>query len=83
MMQNITLSTDAEVLAQMRVFAKEHNTTVNQIVRDHFRELLGQKPNRDALADELDRLIDKYAGYPEEGWKFNREELYLRGKHGG
>jgi hypothetical protein len=83
MMQNITLSADGDILAQMRAYAKEHSTTVNQIVRDHFEELLGQKPNRKEMAEELDRLIDDYAGYPEEGWKFNREELHLRGRHGG
>jgi hypothetical protein len=83
MMQNITLSADADIIAQVRVYAKEHNTTVNQLVRDHFEEILGQKPNREAVSKELDELIARYAGYPEEGWKFNREELYLRGKHGG
>ena len=83
MMQNITLSADAEVITQMRVYAKTHNTTVNQIVRDHFEELLGQQPNREDLANELDQLVEKYAGYPDEGWKFNREEIYLQGRHGG
>jgi hypothetical protein len=83
MMKNITLSADSETIAQVRIYAREHNTTVNQIVRDHFTALLEQKPHRETLAERLDQLIEKYAGYPEEGWKFNREELYLRGKHGG
>jgi hypothetical protein len=83
MMKNITLSADSETIAQVRVYAREHNTTGNQIVRDHFAKLLEQKPHRETLAERLDQLVEKHAGYPEEGWKFNREEIYLRGKHGG
>jgi pyrroloquinoline quinone (PQQ) biosynthesis protein C len=80
MMQNITLSADADIITQMRLYAKEHNTTVNQIVRDHFSHLLDEKPSRDVLAEKLDRLVEKHADYPEEGWKFDRSEIYLRGE---
>ena len=52
MMQNITLSADSETIAQMRVYAREHNTTVNQIVRDHFDELIKQKKEQESLARE-------------------------------
>lgn len=88
MMQNITLSTDAEVLARMRVYAKEHNTTVNQIVRDHFAELIQQKQDREALArqalaDEFYNFCLKHAGRSEEGWKFDREECHKRGRELG
>ena len=29
------------------------------------------------------QLVEEYAGYPEEGWKFDRKEIYLQGRHGG
>jgi hypothetical protein len=85
MIQNITLSADAEVLAQMRVYAKEHNTTVNQIIRDHFDKLVKEKEEREAarrrfLAEGFFNFCLEHAGRSEEGWKFNREECHQRGR---
>jgi hypothetical protein len=85
MMQNLTLSADAEILSQMRLYAKEHNTTVNQIVRDLFEQLVKQQQDREnqkrkAIADEFLSFTSKHAGRSEEGWKFNREEAHKRGR---
>jgi hypothetical protein len=82
-MQNITLSADSDVIARMRAFAAEHNTTVNQIVRDHFAELLGNRQDRQSLADEYVKFCLEHAGRSEEGWKFDREEIHRRGSDRG
>ncbi|MCC6125528.1 MAG: hypothetical protein IT426_11235 [Pirellulales bacterium] len=85
MMQNITLSADTNLIAQMRVYAQEHNTTVNQIIRDYFVELVNQNQDREALArqalaDEFFNFCLEHPGRSEEGWKFNREECHKRGR---
>jgi hypothetical protein len=78
-MKNITLSADEAALAQARQYAKAHNTTLNQLIRDYIQEI-GKKSERESFIDELLRLCEEHAGSPEPGWKFNREELYRRGK---
>jgi hypothetical protein len=85
MMQNLTLSADAEILSRMRSYAKEHNTTVNQIVRDHFEQLVKQQQElenkkRQTIADEFLSFASQHAGRSEKGWKFNREEAHKRGR---
>jgi hypothetical protein len=80
MMKNITLSADDEVIAKARSYAKEHNTTLNQIMRDYLVELI-RKQDSEALAEEFDKLVQMHAGYPEESWRFNREEIHQRGGH--
>jgi hypothetical protein len=82
MMKNITLSADEEVIAKARSYAKEHNTTVNQLIRDYLAELVG-KQDSESLAAEFDKIVQQHAGYPEEGWRFNREEIYQRGGQSG
>lgn len=85
MKQNITLSADADVISQMRLYAKEHNTTVNQIVREHFEDLIKHKKEQESLArkawaDEFLKFTLEHAGRSEEGWKFDREECHKRGR---
>jgi len=82
MMKNITLSAEDEVIAKARKYAKEHNTTVNQLIRDYLDELIS-KQDSEALAEEFDKLVQQNAGYPEEGWRLNREEIYQRGEQRG
>jgi hypothetical protein len=79
MMQNITLSADETALAKARSYAKKHNTTLNQLVRDYLQEIV-IKSERESFIDELLKLTEEHSVCTEPGWKFNREELYLRGK---
>jgi hypothetical protein len=69
---NLTLSIDEELLAKARKRAAELGTTVNDIVRDHLRCVVGAPDLEEDLA-EFERLSGQ--GDPGE-WKFNREELY-------
>jgi hypothetical protein len=81
MMKNITLSAPAEVIAKARSYAKEHNKTINQLIREYLAGL-ATKQDRDALVEEFDDIVRQNACYPEEGWRFNREEIYQRGGKG-
>lgn len=78
-MKNITLSVNEEVLSKARKYAKSHNTSLNQVVRDYLQEIVN-KSERESFIDELLEFTKQHAGCSEPGWKFNREELYLRGK---
>jgi hypothetical protein len=83
MMKNITLSADEEAIRKVRTYAREHHTTLNQLVRDYFAALIRRMPNRDALAAELDQLVKQYACHPDEGLKLDREQIHRRGGQGG
>ncbi|MGB0086379.1 MAG: DUF6364 family protein [Rhodomicrobiaceae bacterium] len=77
-MKNITLSVDERVLAAVRRYASERETTVNGLVRDYLTRLANQE---DRAAQARSRLVELSA--TSEGslgaWKWDREELYDRG----
>ena len=52
MMQNITLSADEDALAKARSYAKKHDTTLNQMVRDYIQEIV-IKSERESFIDEF------------------------------
>jgi hypothetical protein len=79
MMKNITLSAPEEVIAKARHYAKAHKKTINQLIREYLAELV-TKQDRETLIEEFDELVRQNACHPEEGWHFNREEIYNRGK---
>jgi hypothetical protein len=79
MMKNITLSADDEVIAKARIYAKTHNTTLNQLMRDYLKQCIEQF-EREAAAEAFLRLTKQCSSQPEEGWRFNREEIHRRGK---
>jgi hypothetical protein len=79
MMQNITLSADDAAVAKARNYAKSHDTTLNQMIRDYIHDI-ANKSERESFIDELLQLTQEHAGSPEPGWKFNREEIHRRGK---
>ena len=76
-MKNITLSVDDHVLERVRVYAAEHQTTVNALVR-HYLERIARSEDRAREAmRELRALSDRSAA--EVGpitWR--RDDLYDR-----
>jgi hypothetical protein len=73
---NITLSIDDEVIQEARHRAEAMGTSVNQLVRDYLKQLVGKTdPNADAA--EFERL-SRIAQGNSRGWKFNRDELHER-----
>ncbi|HKK48303.1 MAG TPA: DUF6364 family protein [Alkalispirochaeta sp.] len=49
---NITLSARDDLIEQAREYAREHGTSLNQLIRDHLERLVGETP-RDQAADEF------------------------------
>jgi hypothetical protein len=72
-MPNITLSIDDDLLEAGRKYAKEHNTSLNALVR----ELLSKTVTRSSGSrlQEGFRLADKFH-FSSGGRKWKREDLY-------
>ena len=58
-MANITLSVDAEVLATVRRYAVDHDTTVNGLVRDFLTSLATQQDRARRARRRLLQLSDR------------------------
>lgn len=74
---NITLSADEKLIARSRKYAQEHNTTINNLVRE-FLQRIGGDQDKDANAEEFVRLAKTMGGRSEESFIFNRDELHER-----
>ncbi len=74
---NITLSADKELISKCRRYAKKHNTTINQLVRDFLQKTVGsQEPSESA--EEFAELAKNMSGKSPEGFQFSRDSLYDR-----
>ena len=86
-MANLTLSVDEDLLKKSRIYAIEHDTSVNSLVRDYLKSLCGeaaqdqvksrQEKRLQAIAelDQLAREVAAQASIP-EGYRFKREDAY-------
>jgi len=79
-MKNITLSVDEKSLKAARIYAAEHDTTVNALVRE-FLDSLARKSaettaaERQKIREELAELGRQSPGRLGE-WKWNRDDIY-------
>ena len=65
-----------ETLAGVRIYAAKHQTTVNQLVREHLQWLARQEARTENAREELLQLIDESKGRLGPGWKWDREDAY-------
>jgi metal-responsive CopG/Arc/MetJ family transcriptional regulator len=72
-MKNITLSIPDDLLAESRKYAQEHNTSLNQMIRDILASYVQKK-------DTSHKLLEKSEEYSVEAkdYKWNRDEIYER-----
>lgn len=82
-MANLTLSLEDDLLKQSRLYAVQHDTSVNALVRAYLESLVSkskeaEQAERDRLVAEMSRQFDALAAkaVKPEGWKWNREEIY-------
>lgn len=71
---NITLSADMDTLRRTREYAKQHGTSLNQLVRD-FMKNLTVRGESDKVADEFVRNAMGHGGCSPEGFRFSREDV--------
>ena len=83
MAKNITLAVDEAVLDKVRKIAVDRKTTVNGMVRDFLERIARQKDEAAQARQELLKLCEASTWDPGPDWKWNREELYDRGRLGG
>jgi plasmid stability protein len=84
MTRNLTLAMDEDMLAQLRVYAAQHKTTVNALFRKHAEDILGTSDNRKAARErmlELSRQSEAYDNahpnrFSDAQPGFSREETY-------
>jgi hypothetical protein len=74
---NITLSADVETVARTREYAREHGTSLNQLMRD-FLASITQRDERKRIADEFTRNALSCGGCSPDGFRFNREQSHAR-----
>lgn len=74
-MKNVTLAIDDQTLEAGREYARQHGTTLNNLVRELLTRHAG--PNRAASVDEMFRLMDAHPG-DSKGRRWQREDLYAR-----
>jgi hypothetical protein len=71
-MKNITLAIDDELLEKGREYAREHNISLNVLVRRLLRSAVAGK--KDGWLDEMFEIADELGASSEGPW--SRDELY-------
>jgi len=75
--KNLTLTLDADLLKAARRFALEHDTSVNQMVRDFLKQTLAKKDSEKADLAELEKIFRTCSvTVGKRNW--TREDLYER-----
>jgi hypothetical protein len=72
-MSNVTISVEDNLLKAGRLYAKNHGTTLNSLLRKLLRQTVEQ--DSDFWLDECFKLMDQ-AGGDSKGKKWKREDLY-------
>jgi plasmid stability protein len=76
--RNITFSLPADLIRQAKVYAAEHDTTINTLVRELLQERLNREGRARAAADRLLALADRGPYFAADPGSIRREELYER-----
>lgn len=76
--RNITLSLPADLVRLAKVYAAEHDTSINSIVRELLQEKLTREGRIRAAADRLLALADRGPYFTADPGSIRREELHER-----
>ncbi|GAB6088485.1 DUF6364 family protein [Spirochaeta dissipatitropha] len=75
---NITLSADERLISKSREYARRHNTSLNQLIRDYLQQITNTTDLHSA-AQEFEKLCFEQAGKSPDQYRFSREAEYQRG----
>lgn len=78
MERNITFSLPADLVRQAKIYAAEHDTTMNAFVRQLLQEALSRDSRARAAADRLLALADRGPYFTTDPSSIRREELHER-----
>ena len=71
---NLTVSVDDEDLRKVRRLARQRGTSVQQLIRDHLRSMVDDRPAQER-AEELLQLMTRCGGHS-GGRRIRRQEAY-------
>lgn len=74
---NITLSADPETVERTRRYAREHGTSINQLIRGFLESLTG-RDDRGRIVEEFTRNALAHGGRSPDGFRFDREQSHER-----
>ncbi len=71
---NITIAVDEGIVERARELARSQGTSLQELVRDYLRTLVGEQPGSD-VAEELMALMEHYGGRS-GGRRLRRSDAY-------
>ena len=71
-MKNVTLAIDEELIERGRTYAREHQTSLNALLRDLLRDV---SEERESWLSECFTKMDRAKGHS-RGKRWTREDLY-------
>jgi hypothetical protein len=78
---NITLSASEKLIEKSREYARRHDTSLNNLIREYLKKLSDSSLDDNVTAGEsFTAMTQKYAGESSPGYHFNRDDLYDRKK---
>lgn len=74
-MKNVTLSIPDDLLAKSRLYAKEHGTSLNELIRTLLKKQVLNEEDHPVI-----KLLENSEEYliSTSSWKWNRNEIYDR-----
>ena len=76
--RNITFSLPPELIRKAKVYAAEHDTTVNTLVRELLQDVLSRESRAQAAAKRLLALTEQGPFFTIDPGSIRREDLYER-----
>jgi plasmid stability protein len=76
--RNITFSLPVDLVRRAKVYAAEHDTTINSLVRELLQDALTGEGRVRAAADRLLTLADQGPYFTTDPGSIHRDELYER-----
>ena len=71
---NLTISLDDDLLRKARALARRRGVSLQALIREHLRALVGEVPGEDAARELLD-LMEREGGHS-GGRRIGRDEAY-------
>lgn len=76
--RNITLSLPAELIRRAKIYAVQHDTTVNALVKDLLQETLSRKSRTRLAAEQLLGLAEQGLTFSADLSTIRRQDIYDR-----
>jgi plasmid stability protein len=76
--RNLTLSLPSPLIRQAKVYAAEHDTTINALVRELLQEALSREDKARAAADRFLAIANAGPYFTIDPGSISREEMHER-----